>query len=237
MVDVRYFAQCGLSLWRGRKVSLFIRPVTGAVAVAAVLSLSGCSGQKSGQDLFAGTGSPRLPAGAPLPKGGGRYHVGNPYEINGKKFYPREVASYDKSGTASWYGPKFHRRMTSNGEWFDMNDLTAAHTTLPLPSYVKVTNLENGKQAVLRVNDRGPFAHNRLIDLSKRSAEILGVKGKGTAQVRVVYLGKAPLDHDGNHLAAMNKKHLSRGDYHRVASAMSYSSSPVMFAQANPQRP
>ncbi|MGI9481995.1 MAG: septal ring lytic transglycosylase RlpA family protein [Hyphomicrobiales bacterium] len=237
MMDVRHFAQCYRSFGRKYNVSFYIKPLVGAAAVAAVLSLTGCSGKKSGQDLFAGTGSPRLAAGASLPKGGGRYHVGKPYEINGKKFYPREVASYDRSGTASWYGPKFHRRMTSNGEWFDMNDLTAAHTTLPLPSYVKVTNVENGKQAVLRVNDRGPFAHDRLIDLSRRSAEILGVKGKGTAQVRVVYLGKAPLDHDGTHLAAMNKKYLSSGNYTRVASAMNYSRSPVMVAQANTAQP
>lgn len=219
-----------------------IFPLTKAVPViiglSVALALPGCSGKvgKKNADLFAGQGSPKYPGKGPLPKGGGRNHIGKPYTINGKRFYPKDVASYEKVGVASWYGPKFHRRMTSNGEWFDMHDLTAAHTTLPLPSYVKVTNLSNGKEAVLRVNDRGPFAHNRIIDLSKRSSEILGFKGKGTQQVKVVYLGKAPLDHDGTHLAAMNRKHLRGADYSRVASAMNYSHQPTtQFAEAQPE--
>ncbi len=205
-----------------------IFPLTKAVPViiglSVALALPGCSGKhaKKTADLFAGQGSPKYKGSGPLPKGGGRRHVGKPYTINGVRFYPKDVKSYEKTGVASWYGPKFHRRMTSNGEWFDMHDLTAAHPTLPLPSYVKVTNVSNGKEAVLRVNDRGPFAHNRIIDLSKRSSEILGFKGKGTQKVRVVYLGKAPIDHDGTHLAAMNQKHLRSDDYTRVASAMKY---------------
>ena len=216
-----------------------IFPLTKAVPViiglSIALALPGCSGKigKKNADLFAGQGSPKYKGSGPLPKGGGRRHVGKPYTINGQRFYPKDVASYERTGVASWYGPKFHRRMTSNGEWFDMHDLTAAHTTLPLPSYVKVTNLSNGKEAVLRVNDRGPFAHNRIIDLSKRSSEILGFKGKGTQKVRVVYLGKAPLAHDGTHLAAMNRKYLRSADYTRVASAMNYShGSSTMFASA-----
>lgn len=217
-----------------------IFPLTKAVPVivglSIALALPGCSGKvgKKNADLFAGQGSPKYKGSGPLPKGGGRRHIGKPYTINGKRFYPKDVASYERTGIASWYGPKFHRRMTSNGEWFDMNDLTAAHTTLPLPSYVKVTNMSNGKEAVLRVNDRGPFAHNRIIDLSKRSSEILGFKGKGTQKVKVVYLGKAPLNHDGTHLAAMNRKHLRSSDYTRVASAMRYSHQPqTQFAQAD----
>ncbi|NNF77688.1 MAG: septal ring lytic transglycosylase RlpA family protein, partial [Rhizobiales bacterium] len=216
-----------------------IFPLTKAIPViiglSVALALPGCSGKigKKNADLFAGQGSPRYKGSGPLPKGGGRRHVGKPYTINGKRFYPKDVASYERTGVASWYGPKFHRRMTSNGEWFDMHDLTAAHTTLPLPSYVKVTNLSNGKEAVLRVNDRGPFAHDRIIDLSKRSSEILGFKGKGTQNVKVVYLGKAPIAHDGTHLAAMNRKHLRSSDYTRVASAMNYpSASRTMFASA-----
>ncbi len=219
-----------------------IFPLTKAVPViiglSVALALPGCSGKvgKKNADLFAGQGSPKYPGSGPLPKGGGRKHIGKPYTINGKRFYPKDVASYERVGVASWYGPKFHRRMTSNGEWFDMHDLTAAHTTLPLPSYVKVTNLGNGKEAVLRVNDRGPFAHDRIIDLSKRSSEILGFKGKGTQKVKVVYLGKAPVDHDGTHLAAMNRKHLRSGDYTRVASAMNYSRrARTQFAEAEPE--
>ncbi|MCP5076170.1 MAG: septal ring lytic transglycosylase RlpA family protein [Rhodobacteraceae bacterium] len=213
----------------------FTKAVPVIIGLSIALALPGCSGKigKKNADLFAGQGSPRYKGSGPVPKGGGRNHVGKPYTINGKRFYPKDVASYERTGVASWYGPKFHRRMTSNGEWFDMHDLTAAHTTLPLPSYVKVTNLSNGKQAVLRVNDRGPFAHDRIIDLSKRSSEILGFKGKGTQKVKVVYLGKAPIAHDGTHLAAMNRKHLRSSDYTRVASAMSYSrGSGTMLASA-----
>ncbi len=206
------------------------------ICVSAMLVAAGCTGKsgKKNADLFAGQGSPKYKGSGPLPKGGGRYHVGKTYTINGVTFHPKEVSSYERSGVASWYGPKFHRRMTSNGEWFDMNDLTAAHPTLPLPSYVKVTNLANGKEAVVRVNDRGPFAHDRIIDLSKRTSEILGFKGKGTQKVRVVYIGKAPLAHDGRHLNAMNQKHLGSSDYYNVASAMSYGAPPpaTQFAEA-----
>lgn len=209
------------------------------LCISAMIVAAGCAGKssKKNADLFAGQGSPKYKGSGPLPKGGGRYHVGKTYTINGVTFHPKEVSSYEKVGVASWYGPKFHRRMTSNGEWFDMHDLTAAHPTLPLPSYVKVTNLGNGKEAVVRVNDRGPFAHNRIIDLSKRTSEILGFKGKGTQKVRVVYIGRAPLAHDGTHLNAMNRKHLRSGDYYNVASAMDYGSPPpaTQFADAPPE--
>jgi rare lipoprotein A len=148
-------------------------------------------------------------AGAP-PKGGGRRHVGKPYTVAGKKFLPAEDPDYDKTGLASWYGPKFHKRMTSNGEWFDMDYRSAAHPTLPLPSYAKVTNLENGRQMIVRINDRGPFVGTRIIDLSRKSADILGFRNKGKAKVRVQYIGPAPLDDQGTHLAAMNNE-LSNG--------------------------
>jgi rare lipoprotein A len=131
--------------------------------------------------------------------------VGDPYQVAGRTYYPREDPNYDKVGTASWYGPSFHRRMTSNGEWFDMHYMSAAHPTLPLPSYVKVTNLENRRTIVVRVNDRGPFVGTRIIDLSKKSADALGFRGKGTAKVRVTYIGRAPLNDKGSHLLAMNR--------------------------------
>ena len=124
---------------------------------------------------------------------GGIYKVGNPYKIAGEWYYPRENTKYDNIGIASWYGPKFQGRRTANGEIFDMNLLTAAHPTLPMPVMVQVTNLENGRSMKLRVNDRGPFKKNREIDLSRRAAEILGFKDKGTARVRVKYLQRAPL--------------------------------------------
>ena len=124
---------------------------------------------------------------------GGIYKIGTPYEIEGEWYYPQEDATYDNTGIASWYGPKFHGRRTANGEIFDMDLLTAAHPTLPMPVRAKVTNLENGRSVVVRINDRGPFAKDREIDMSRHAADLLGFKEKGTAKVRVQYLGRAPL--------------------------------------------
>lgn len=124
---------------------------------------------------------------------GGIYKIGTPYEIEGEWYYPQEDATYDNTGIASWYGPKFHGRRTANGEIFDMDLLTAAHPTLPMPVRAKVTNLENGRSVIVRINDRGPFAKDREIDMSRHAADLLGFKEKGTAQVRVQYLGRAPL--------------------------------------------
>ena len=118
----------------------------------------------------------------------GHYKVGKPYQIANVWYYPREDYSYDETGIASWYGPGFHGRLTANGEIYDQTDMTAAHRTLPMPSLVQVTNLENGRSVRLRVNDRGPYAHGRIIDLSKRAAELLGFVNQGTAKVRVQVL-------------------------------------------------
>lgn len=122
--------------------------------------------------------------------GAGAYKVGNPYQINGVWYYPKEDQFYDETGIASWYGPDFHGKATANGERYDMNALTAAHRTLPMPTIVRVTNLENGKSIRLRVNDRGPYARGRIIDLSKRAAQLLGFHANGTARVRVQYEGR-----------------------------------------------
>lgn len=120
----------------------------------------------------------------------GVYKIGTPYQVNNIWYYPQEDYAYKEVGIASWYGPDFHNGMTANGEKYDMHALTAAHRTLPLPSIVKVTNLENGKMVVVRVNDRGPFVNNRIIDVSKAAAEILGMTEQGTAKVRVEILQK-----------------------------------------------
>ena len=120
------------------------------------------------------------------------YKLGQPYEIDHVWYFPSYDSNYDRTGVASWYGHPFHGRPTANGERYDMNDVTAAHPTLPLPSRVRVTNLENGRQLVLRVNDRGPFVDGRVIDVSRRAAQLLGFYRKGLAEVRVEYLG---LDH------------------------------------------
>lgn len=113
------------------------------------------------------------------------YKVGKPYQIKGVWYYPQEDYDYDETGIASWYGPDFHNKLTANGEVFDQNAVSAAHKTLPMPSVVRVTNLENGRSLVVRVNDRGPFAHGRVIDMSRRAAQLLGFEGQGTARVRV----------------------------------------------------
>jgi rare lipoprotein A len=119
---------------------------------------------------------------------GAYYKVGTPYKINGELYTPREQPNYDEVGIASWYGPTFHGKLTANGDIFDENALTAAHKTLPLPSVVRVTNLQNGRSLIVTVNDRGPFSKGRIIDVSKHTAKILGFKEKGTAKVRVQFL-------------------------------------------------
>lgn len=129
----------------------------------------------------------RMPADNILPSGanGGVSKVGNPYKVSGKWYYPKKEHAYDDVGIASWYGKQFHGKPTANGETYNMNALTAAHKTLPLPTNVKVTNLQNGRSIIVRVNDRGPFVGDRLIDLSRRAAQILGFTNQGTTKVRV----------------------------------------------------
>ena len=117
--------------------------------------------------------------------------VGNPYTVFGQTYYPAHNPAYDQVGAASWYGDKFHGKLTANGETYDKMAMTAAHKTLPLNSYVIVTNLENGRTVKLRLNDRGPFVDNREIDLSEAAADVLGMKAQGTAKVRVQYAGPA----------------------------------------------
>lgn len=120
----------------------------------------------------------------------GYYKIGDRYEVMGKSYQPKHYDSFEEIGIASWYGPKFHGKLTANGEIYNMHDLTAAHPTLPLPSIVRVTNLNNNLSAVIRVNDRGPFAKDRIIDLSKKSAEVLEFINQGTAKVKVELLSE-----------------------------------------------
>jgi len=132
--------------------------------------------------------------GEPVPKGGGSYKVGQPYRLNGRIYYPSESMNYRVEGVASWYGPDFHGRETANGEVYDMHGISAAHPTLPLPSYARVTNLDNGRSIIVRLNDRGPYAKNRIIDVSIGAAKALDFYGRGLARVRVEYVGRAPLE-------------------------------------------
>jgi rare lipoprotein A len=164
-----------------------------AVAVAC-LSLANCGKMGSVDPKYGVSASQRvIEPGQPVPKGGGVYRVGKPYVVAGRTYVPEEDVNYSATGIASWYGSDFHGRYTANGEIYDMNSISAAHPTLPLPSYVRVTNLKNHKSIVVRVNDRGPYAHDRIIDLSQRTAHLLGFHGHGIARVKVDYVGRAPL--------------------------------------------
>ncbi len=155
--------------------------------------------KKHSKEYFAETeygvkASPRVHVGANVPKGGGRYQVGKPYQVKGKWYYPKEDFKYNKVGLASWYGSAFHGRQTANGEVYDQYHISAAHPTFPLPSYARVTNVDNGTSVIVRVNDRGPYHPGRIIDLSDKAADLLDMKTTGTAKVRVQYVGRARMD-------------------------------------------
>ena len=181
-------------LWRAGTVPL-IRFLFALLLIGSIgVSLMAC-GSGNGERL----GERVIPLGQPVPKGGGRYVTGAAYRVDGVWYQPREDSTYDRVGTASWYGELFHGRRTANGEIYDMDRLSAASPTLPMPVYARVTNLENRRSIIVRVNDRGPYRSDRLIDLSRRSAEVLGFRGKGTAPVRVQYLARAPLNGDDSY--------------------------------------
>lgn len=158
-----------------------------ALAALAALSLGACA-----------EGRLAIHAAKQISNAGGKpsktstgVKIGQPYQVNGVWYYPHDDPNYDETGIASWYGEPFHGRPTANGETYDMNEVSAAHKTLPLPSYVRVTNLENGRSMIVRVNDRGPFVNGRIIDLSRRGAQFLGFYEKGTARVRVTVVKDA----------------------------------------------
>ena len=170
----------------------FTRAGLGAVARIAVmaigcLTLAHCSSGSNYSDRVVADGEP-------VPKGGGSYRLGKPYNINGRTYVPSDNPSYRAEGVASWYGPDFHGRQTANGELYDMHAISAAHPTMPLPSYARVTNLDNGRSIIVRVNDRGPYVRNRIIDLSIGTAKALNFYGHGLARVRVEFVGRAPIE-------------------------------------------
>lgn len=169
---------------------------TGLVLVLAIVVAGGCS--SGGPDPKLGvSASPRVyGANDRIPKGGGFYKVGRPYSVGGRWYTPRDQPGLDEVGIASWYGDDFHGRKTANGEIYDMNRMSAAHPTLPLPTYAYVTNLDNGRTVLVRVNDRGPYVGNRVIDLSRAAAQALGTKGQGLGRVRVRHAGRAPMSGD-----------------------------------------
>ncbi|TPN86473.1 septal ring lytic transglycosylase RlpA family protein [Mesorhizobium sp. CU2] len=173
-------------------------------------------------------------------RGGGRDQLGKPYQVRGKWYYPKEDRKgFTKVGLASWYGDAFHGRLTANGEVYDTMQLTAAHPTMPLPSYARVTNLETGSSIIVRVNDRGPYHEGRIIDVSQRAAQMLDYGRAGTAKVKVEYVGRAPLDgNDDQYLVASyhpgkNRPDPSDGLPTGVMVAMA-GPSPTMAAGAPP---
>ncbi|RWF48305.1 MAG: septal ring lytic transglycosylase RlpA family protein [Mesorhizobium sp.] len=191
------------------------RVATVALLAASAALLAACASQPEpkgmvykktrSKEYFAETeyGVKASPRAAFMRRGGGRDQLGKPYQVRGKWYYPKEEKRYAKVGLASWYGDAFHGRLTANGEVYDTAQLTAAHPTMPLPSYARVTNLETGSSVIVRVNDRGPYHEGRIIDVSERAAQMLDYDKVGTAKVKVEYVGRAPLDgNDDQYLMA-----------------------------------
>ena len=185
----------------GKSVGLVLAKAGSLAALFGALALGGCAQspigarQQHAKEYFPesiyGRASPRVIAdGEPVPKGGGQYLVGRPYMVAGKAYVPSE-RKYAATGLASWYGDAFHGRRTTNGEIYDKEGVSAAHPTMPLPSYARVTNLRNHRSLIVRVNDRGPYHGGRVMDLSAKAAEALDYKHIGTAKVKVEYVGRA----------------------------------------------
>jgi len=202
--------------------------IAGITAIA--LTAANCSSNvRGGIDPKYGVApSPKVVAdGQPVPKGGGREMVGKPYTVAGRTYVPNETPRASE-GLASWYGSNFHGRMTANGEVFDRDSIAAAHTTMPLPSYARVTNMQNGHSMIVRVNDRGPFHGNRVIDVSERAASALGFRQQGTARVRVEYVGRASTNGSDDRILLASLRTDGQP-------ASLTGSAPTMIAKAAPQ--
>jgi rare lipoprotein A len=170
-----------------------------AALTAGCLALAHCGSQdqlsRQIDPKYGVSSSPRVVEyGEPVPKGGGAYRIGKPYVVAGVTYVPEENPNYRAEGLASYYGQEFHGRRTANGEVFDMDSLSAAHPTLPIPCYARVTNMANHKSVIVRVNDRGPYHDNRIIDVSMKTAHVLGFRQHGVARVKVEFVGPASLD-------------------------------------------
>lgn len=215
------------------------------VAIGLVVSACGSSQSTKTADIntetkfssqdYGVSASKRVTTAKDVKKGGGTFKIGKPYKVRGKWYYPKEEQGYDKNGHASWYGPNFHGRKTANGEIFDQYHLSGAHPTFPLPSYARVTNLENGHSVVIRVNDRGPFAKGRIIDVSSKAADLLEMKHAGTAKVRVQYMGRARMD--GEDMKYLTASYRRNGKPHRLEEPVDGTiASGVMLALAKPRQ-
>jgi rare lipoprotein A len=211
------------------------------VGALAALALGGCAQQQFARSSeyfpssIYGPASPRVVAdNEPIPHGGGTYLVGRPYTVDGRRYYPSE-RRYVAVGLASWYGDAFHGRRTANGEIFDRYSISAAHPTMPLPSYARVTNLRNHYSMVVRVNDRGPFARGRIMDVSRRVADMLDFRRYGTTEVKVEYIGPASLDgsDDGRLMATLRYDGLPASFDGRVPTMLA-ENGPLQTASAEP---
>jgi rare lipoprotein A len=199
----------------GKSLRVLVIPLVCAGLAACATTAPGPKKKVRSKEYFSESeygvkASPRVvEEGQAVPKGGGRYQLGNAYQVRGKWYKPKEELGYNRTGLASWYGSAFHGRKTANGEVYDKYHLSAAHPTFPLPSYARVTNIENGTSVVVRVNDRGPFHEGRVIDVSSKTADLLDMKRTGTAKVRVQYVGKAPLE--GNDMTYLMASYVTKG--------------------------
>ncbi|MAK64487.1 MAG: hypothetical protein CMF75_07075 [Maricaulis sp.] len=198
-VQARFLVSCGCHVPGFRSFSVVLIALAAASCASAPdRNFTPSASNRYGSAAYGGWSAPSdSPAGSPvdarslLASSSSHQKVGNPYSVSGRTYYPARDDNYDEVGIASWYGPNFHGRSTANGENFDQNLMTAAHTTLPIPSIAEVTNLENGRSIIVRINDRGPFVDDRIIDLSRAAATELDYIGSGLARVRVRYLGPA----------------------------------------------
>ncbi|MFI5012056.1 MAG: septal ring lytic transglycosylase RlpA family protein [Hyphomicrobiales bacterium] len=178
------------------------KPWRAVIGIGVSLMVADCASQSTVGNGVGGGIDPKLGVrasrrlyedGDPIPKGGGTRLVGHPYSVAGRTYVPQEVSHYSVVGLASWYGSAFHGRLTANGEVFDRYSISAAHKTLPLPSYARVTNIRNGRSIIVRVNDRGPYHANRVMDVSERVAEVLDFKHLGTTEIKLDYLRPASI--------------------------------------------
>lgn len=233
--------------------------VWGVLVASASVSLAGCSAINPLTKLSSVEPLERVVGPHDkVPPGGGRYQVGKAYTVNGRTYVPRENPSYDEVGFASWYGGEYHHgTRTANGEVYDRDSISAAHPTMPLPSYARVTSLATGRSIIVRVNDRGPYARDRIMDLSEKTANLLGIKGRGVSKIRVQYVARAGLGgSDQNMLmASLRGPDLAPGlDEHRLLAAADLpvgprraaptaaptttaTIAPVLVADARPQKP
>lgn len=198
------------------------------LALAAAMMLSACSETEFVSHMVKKFSWPGQTENA------GTYKVGNPYRVGSVWYYPEEDFSLSETGIASWYGPDFHGHRTANGERYDQNELTAAHRTLQMPSLVRVTNLENGRSVVVRINDRGPFKHGRVIDVSKRAAELLGFIGKGTARVRLDVLTRESRQMAEAAKRGMDTSRLTMADLARYDADRQNATMPASGARGQP---